>query len=81
MQLNAMNGTCRMLDIGAGSGLLSVMAAQAGASSPVFACEQDQLMCALSRRVIADNQLQENIVVLPCNSQAVTVADLNGKVS
>uniref|UniRef100_A0A914V8C3 Protein arginine N-methyltransferase domain-containing protein n=1 Tax=Plectus sambesii TaxID=2011161 RepID=A0A914V8C3_9BILA len=79
-QKEARNGECRVLDIGAGSGLLSVMASRAGASSPVFACEHDQLMCSLSRRVIADNQLRDNIVVLPRNSHDITPADLNGKV-
>jgi predicted RNA methylase len=44
------DGEAHCLDIGAGSGLLAVMAAQAGASS-VVACELHDGLAAVARRV------------------------------
>ncbi|KAA0174219.1 hypothetical protein FNF27_04231 [Cafeteria roenbergensis] len=43
-----------VLDIGAGTGLLSMLAARAGAAA-VFACEMYEPMARVARRVVADN--------------------------
>lgn len=52
----------RVLDIGTGSGLLSMMAARAGARS-VTACEVVPIIAALARRIIADNGYADRITV------------------
>ncbi|MFT3965351.1 MAG: tetratricopeptide repeat protein [Sphingobium sp.] len=44
----------RVLDIGTGSGLLSMMAARAGAGS-VTACEMVPIIADMARRIVADN--------------------------
>jgi tetratricopeptide (TPR) repeat protein len=52
----------RVLDIGTGSGLLSMMAARAGAQS-VTACEMVPIIAAMARKIIADNGYAEEITV------------------
>ena len=52
-----------MLDIGAGSGLLSMMAARAGADT-VVAVEQSSHMCEVAEKTIAANGLSSQCVVL-----------------
>jgi tetratricopeptide (TPR) repeat protein len=52
-----------VLDIGAGTGLLSMMAARAGARH-VIACESNPAMAELAREIIAHNGLSEKITVL-----------------
>ena len=52
----------RVLDIGTGSGLLSMMAARAGAQS-VTACEMVPIIAAMARRIIADNGYSDRITV------------------
>ncbi|XP_038055688.1 protein arginine N-methyltransferase 9-like isoform X2 [Patiria miniata] len=56
-------GHDRVLDIGSGTGLLSVFAVNAGAKS-VFACEESQDMVRLSHDVLAANQMQDRVQLL-----------------
>jgi len=53
----------RVLDIGTGSGLLSMMAARAGAKS-VVTCEAVPLIAARAREIIAANGLSDRITVV-----------------
>ena len=68
-----------VLDIGAGSGLLSMMAARAGAGR-VVACEENPAIADVARRIVATNGYAEKITVVTGNSQKLDVeADLTGK--
>ncbi|MSQ50900.1 MAG: tetratricopeptide repeat protein [Betaproteobacteria bacterium] len=60
-----------VLEIGTGSGLLSMMAAKLGAKS-VTTCEAEPLIAAMAKRVIADNGLSHRI-----NAIARVSNDLN----
>jgi type II protein arginine methyltransferase len=57
----------RVLDIGAGSGLLAMIAARAGAAS-VVACERDPMLAATARAIVAANGLADRITVLAAHS-------------
>jgi len=52
----------RVLDIGAGSGLLSLMAARAGAKK-VVACEMDTMIADMAQRIVAQNGYSDRITV------------------
>jgi type II protein arginine methyltransferase len=52
----------RVLDIGAGSGLLSLMAARAGARK-VVACEMEPMIAELAQRIVAQNGYADRITV------------------
>lgn len=52
----------RVLDIGAGSGLLSLMAARAGAQQ-VVACEMEPLIAEMAQRIVAQNGYADRITV------------------
>jgi type II protein arginine methyltransferase len=52
----------RVLDIGAGSGLLSLMAARAGARK-VVACEMEPMIAELAQRIVARNGYADRINV------------------
>ena len=56
-----------VLDIGAGTGLLSMMAARAGARH-VIACEGNPALAELAREIIAHNGLADKITVLAKSS-------------
>lgn len=59
----AVTGTdARVLDIGAGSGLLSLMAARAGARK-VVACEMDPMIAEMAQRIVARNGYADRITV------------------
>ena len=58
-----------VLDVGAGSGILSLYAASAGATS-VIAVEQDEMVCNLGRTVTAD---VESIEFVNCSSDEFDV--------
>ncbi len=65
-----------VLDIGTGAGLLSMMAARAGARQ-VVTCEMTGPVAAKAKQIIAANRLQDRITVFNKPSQALTVgADL-----
>ena len=53
----------RVLDIGTGSGLLSMMAARAGATN-IDSCEQVPVIAETAERIIAANHLQQRIRVI-----------------
>lgn len=52
----------RVLDIGAGSGLLSLMAARAGAQR-VVACEMEPMIAELAQQIVAQNGYADRITV------------------
>lgn len=68
-----------VLEIGTGSGLLSMMAAQLGAKS-VVTCEAVRLVADTARRIIERNGLQDRITVVPKPSYALQLGkDLPAK--
>lgn len=70
----------RVLDIGTGSGLLAMMAARAGAAR-VYACEENAMLAAAARRVIAANGLADRITVFDRHSGKLDrMRDLDGGV-
>jgi len=69
----------RVLDIGTGSGLLSMMAARAGALS-VTACEMVPVIAETARQIIADNGYAGRIAVHTAPSSALVVGEhLDGR--
>ena len=62
-----------VLEIGAGSGLLALMAARAGAE--VVACELNPLIAAAAERVIEHNGLSDRIRIIAKRSDAMTIPD------
>jgi hypothetical protein len=72
-----MNAQVMVLDIGAGSGLLSMMAARAGADS-VVAVEQSSHMCDVAEQVISSNGLSTKCVVLQRDARRMFAATSEG---
>jgi tetratricopeptide (TPR) repeat protein len=69
----------RILDIGAGSGLLSMMAARAGAAN-IVACERVPIIAEAAERIVALNGLDRVIRVINKASNDLTVGnDLEGR--
>ncbi|GAA0639806.1 protein arginine N-methyltransferase [Sphingomonas ursincola] len=64
----------RLLDIGTGSGLLSMMAARAGAQS-VTACEMVPIIADMARQIIADNGYADRITVHTAPSTELRVGE------
>lgn len=64
----------RVLDIGTGSGLLSMMAARAGAQS-VTACEMVPIIADMARQIIADNGYSDSITVHTAPSTELKVGE------
>jgi SAM-dependent methyltransferase len=52
-----------VLDVGAGSGILSLFAAQAGAAR-VYGVESAPVAAALARRIVADNGLADRVLIV-----------------
>lgn len=74
------NGSTRVLDIGTGSGLLSMMAARAGASF-VVACEMQKDLAETAQEIIEANGYSEQIVVYNKKSTDLIIGEeLEGKV-
>ncbi len=70
----------RVLDIGAGSGLLSMIAARAGAGH-VTACEMNPAVADAAVRTVAHNGFADRITIVPRYSTEVDVErDLGGRV-
>ena len=70
----------RVLDIGAGSGLLSMIAARAGAAH-VTACEVNTAVADAAERTVAHNGFADRITIVPRYSTEVDVdRDLGGRV-
>lgn len=63
-----------VLDIGAGCGLLSMMAAQAGAPR-VVACESEPTICKVGERIVALNRLDASITFVNKDCRRLTVAE------
>lgn len=61
-----------VLDIGAGTGLLSVMAARAGAAK-VFACEVNDSLCRVAEEAVAGAGLSDVVTVLSAMSTDLRV--------
>lgn len=61
-----------VLDIGAGTGLLAMMAVRAGAAH-VYSCEANPLMVEVARQVVAAEGFADRITVLACRSDELTV--------
>lgn len=68
----------RVLEIGAGSGLLAMMAARAGAAH-VYTCEMEPAVALAARKVIAHNGLADRVTVLAKHSRDVTPDDIGGR--
>lgn len=69
-----------VLEIGAGSGILAMLAAEAGASH-VYACEMEPLLADAARRNIARNGLQGKVTVIEKKSTELQLGvDLPGPV-
>jgi type II protein arginine methyltransferase len=62
----------RVLDIGTGAGLLSLMSARAGAAK-VTTCEAVALIAEKAKLIIAQNGMADRIHVIPMKSTAITV--------
>lgn len=68
-----------LLEIGAGSGLLAMMAARAGAGH-VYACEENPLIARIASEIITCNGFQDRVTVIAKHSSALTIGgDLPGK--
>lgn len=61
-----------VLDIGTGTGLLSMMAVRCGADT-VTACESFTPMANCAERIIADNGFSKNIKIIPKRSTEITI--------
>ena len=70
----AVDGSSRVLDIGTGSGLLSMMAARAGAES-VLACEVSKVIADVAGEVIAANGYDDKITVVNMKSTQLKVGE------
>lgn len=68
----AVNPATRVLEIGAGTGLLSMMAARAGAAQ-VVACEVNSKVAAVASKIIARNGLADRVRIVPKHSDDLKV--------
>lgn len=69
-----------VLDIGSGSGLLAMVAVQAGAAR-VYTCEENPLLAEIARQIIGDHGLSDVITVFGKRStELVAGHDLDGRV-
>ena len=70
---------CTVLEIGAGSGLLAMMAARAGAGK-VVSCEANPAIAAAARDIVAANGLADRVTILAKHSSELDLeADLGGR--
>lgn len=69
----------RVLDVGAGTGLLAMMAARAGAEK-VFSCELNPAMAAVARDIIQANGFEDKITIIAKNSKDIDAdIDMDGR--
>ncbi len=72
-------GGARVLDIGTGSGLLSMMAARGGARN-IVTCESVPVLAETAERIVALNGYEAHIRVIQKNSQDVRIGeDMGGR--
>lgn len=77
---HAVRPDTRVLDIGAGSGLLAMMAARAGAAE-VIACEAHKALARTAEGIVAANGLAGVVRVIGRNSRELEAdADLGGRI-
>ena len=62
-----------VLDIGAGTGILSMMAARAGADR-VYGCEMNPLLCEVARETVGAAGYSDRVAMLQCHSTMLSVA-------
>lgn len=75
----AVNGRQVVLEIGTGSGLLSMMAVDAGARK-VITCEANQMIADVAKKIISQNGFSEYInVINKMSTELVVGGDLPGK--
>lgn len=68
----------RVLDVGAGTGLLAMMAARAGADE-VYSCELNPAMAAVAADIIQANGYEDKITIIAKNSKDIDAdADMGG---
>ena len=60
----------RVLDVGAGTGLLAMMAARAGADK-VYSCEVNPAMAAVAKEVVQANGFKDKITIITKNSKDI----------
>lgn len=70
----AHGSTARVLDIGAGSGLLSMMAARAGAQN-IVCCESVGIIAEVAKKIISANGYADQIKLVPKNSKDLMVGE------
>ena len=63
-----------VLDIGCGTGLLSILAAQAGAKH-VYAVDEHEAMCAMAQRTVSLHGVADRVTLLRGNSHSLKVPD------
>jgi type II protein arginine methyltransferase len=75
----AVTPDCHVLDIGAGSGLLAMMAARAGAAR-VHSCEANGAIAAAAARIIAVNGYADRVTLIPRHSTDIDPeTDMGGR--
>ena len=68
----------RVLDVGAGTGLLAMMAARAGADE-VYSCELNPAMAAVAADIVQANGFEDKITIIAKNSKDMDAkADMGG---
>ena len=68
----------RVLDVGAGTGLLAMMAARAGAES-IWSCELNPAMATVAQKIVRANGFADQIKIIAKNSRDVDAdADMGG---
>ena len=72
-------GCKRVLDIGTGTGLLSIYAYQAEATE-IVACDESKVMMCIAKQVIAANDMQARISLLNRYSCELNEGDIGGRV-
>jgi type II protein arginine methyltransferase len=74
----AVHADSTVLDVGAGSGLLSMMAARAGAGR-VVACEMNPAVADAAARVVDRNGYSDRITIVPVHSRDLTVQQMGDR--
>lgn len=69
---------CKVLDIGTGSGILSLYAAQAGSRS-IVACDSSPIMYSIARETFETAGISEHVTLRHCHAMNLTANDINGR--